>query len=725
MGTFERIRQVSPYALGLFAVLFVGFMILSDADISSLIRQGNNPQTTALANVNGEEIKYVDYETAVKEEMEAAKKQQKDPNAEVNDQQIRRQLWSQLIDNAIIQQEAKALGINLNNEVVADILLNFPPDFLRKNFMDSTGTFARSIYLELVKNPDNYKKYMKGASPEDQKAAVDGFRKDLIRIEEFLKKSRAQENLMNAVNFSGGVVSPLYAREKYIADNSATDVNYLVVDSRGLNPKDFKVSDAEIQKYYEANKQYWPQKEQRKIKYLAFPIQANANDTARAVKRISLLNSILNTATNGVQKDSIFTVKMAEFSGTSSNFQSIKDIDPAKAPFLSAIAEREIVGPINTADGVVYLRLDAKQSGTNITAKASHILIKFNDNKDSAKAEANKIMKRVKAGEDFAKLVSEFSQDKGSVPNGGDVGYFGEGQMIKPFQDAVFGAKVGDLLGPVESEFGFHLIKVTDKITDQIKYSEIKIKPVISSVTKNGIIREAQSVVEQLAKGVQFDTLAARLKKRTQESSFFEKNRPVLGSQYIADKAFASEVGTVLEPKELPGFGYVVVQVSDSRTKGLVPLADKKEDIESKIRKEKMLLSVKAKADALYNKVKSYGSLEAARAADSTLNIMYGQQVKANGAVQGINGRDFVFTSKVTTLPLNQISAPFKGEMAYYIAEVKNRTMPDEAKIKQELPAFTKNLTQSSRSQNYYIWIANQKQELPIIDNRYVHYSEY
>lgn len=99
--------------------------------------------------------------------------------------------------------------------------------------------------------------------------------------------------------------------------------------------------------------------------------------------------------------------------------------------------------------------------------KASHILIKVEAKADEAqKAEARKkiedIQKRVKKGEDFAALAKEFSQCPSSA-KGGDLGYFRRGQMVKPFEDAAFKLKPGELSDIVKTSFGFHLIKVTDK----------------------------------------------------------------------------------------------------------------------------------------------------------------------------------------------------------------------------------------------------------------------
>lgn len=89
--------------------------------------------------------------------------------------------------------------------------------------------------------------------------------------------------------------------------------------------------------------------------------------------------------------------------------------------------------------------------------RARHILVKTED-------EANAILKQLKDGTDFAKLAEEKSEDKGSGKQGGDLGYFAKEAMVKPFADAAFDMKAGEVsTKPVKTEFGYHIIKVEDK----------------------------------------------------------------------------------------------------------------------------------------------------------------------------------------------------------------------------------------------------------------------
>jgi peptidyl-prolyl cis-trans isomerase C len=111
--------------------------------------------------------------------------------------------------------------------------------------------------------------------------------------------------------------------------------------------------------------------------------------------------------------------------------------------------------------------------------KASHILIKVDPKADaSQKAEAKKkidlVQAKLRKGEDFGALAKEYSEGP-SGPEGGDLGYFTRGQMVKPFEDAAFAMKPGEVSGVVETKFGYHLIKVTDKKPEiTMSYDDVK-----------------------------------------------------------------------------------------------------------------------------------------------------------------------------------------------------------------------------------------------------------
>lgn len=136
--------------------------------------------------------------------------------------------------------------------------------------------------------------------------------------------------------------------------------------------------------------------------------------------------------------------------------------------------------------------------------RASHILIKTIDDENNelsdekkaeAKEKAQEVLAKVKSGEDFATLAKEYSEDTGSAINGGDLDFFPRGYMVEPFEKAAFSMKVGEVSDLVESNFGYHIIKVTDKVDEQKSFDEVKddIKTTLQNENYNKQIEKLKS----------------------------------------------------------------------------------------------------------------------------------------------------------------------------------------------------------------------------------------
>jgi len=112
--------------------------------------------------------------------------------------------------------------------------------------------------------------------------------------------------------------------------------------------------------------------------------------------------------------------------------------------------------------------------------KASHILVRVpqgatGPGKEELRKKAEALLQRVRAKEDFAALARQSSEDPGSARNGGDLGAFGRGQMVPAFEQAAFGLKPGEVSGIVETPFGYHIIKVTERIpARKMPFAEVK-----------------------------------------------------------------------------------------------------------------------------------------------------------------------------------------------------------------------------------------------------------
>jgi peptidyl-prolyl cis-trans isomerase SurA len=145
------------------------------------------------------------------------------------------------------------------------------------------------------------------------------------------------------------------------------------------------------------------------------------------------------------------------------------------------------------------------KSGTNVQVRASHIFIAIPDGADAAtvaekQAQAAKLMERATAGEEFAKLARESSDDPATRAEGGDLGYFGKDMLPKAIEEMVFAMKVGEIRGPVRADRGFHVIKLIDrKVKDPKPLEEVK-DDVRGQLRQKEMERQTKSYLAELRK---------------------------------------------------------------------------------------------------------------------------------------------------------------------------------------------------------------------------------
>jgi parvulin-like peptidyl-prolyl isomerase len=179
------------------------------------------------------------------------------------------------------------------------------------------------------------------------------------------------------------------------------------------------------------------------------------------------------------------------------------NLDPIIEPYIEQEVVwrlRDKVIKVDTALDDTRLKQLFEQQGTGTTIKARHVLLRLPGDatpaqRDSVTRLAQGIRDRARKGEDFAGLARQYSQEPGAQQSGGDLGYFGRGQMVAPFEQAAFAMNVGDVSDVVETPFGLHIIKVEDKKSADFESSKVAFR----EEAKNRLIQDAeQNYVKQL-----------------------------------------------------------------------------------------------------------------------------------------------------------------------------------------------------------------------------------
>jgi peptidyl-prolyl cis-trans isomerase D len=233
--------------------------------------------------------------------------------------------------------------------------------------------------------------------------------------------------------------------------------------------------------------------------------------------------------------------------------------------------------------------------------RASHILIKLPEKADApamdeALRKAGELARRARAGEDFAKLAKDYSQDAGSAKAGGDLGGVAPGTMVKPFEDAVFRLNAGEISEPVKSEFGYHVIKLTELTPERV--------PEFETVRKQLEAEERQTQAEArfLEQAETFRNLvfeqpdsltpaAEQLGLKVEQSDWFTRERGIgiASDARVRDVAFGDEVmlrNVNSEAMEIAGNALLSVRKLDIEAPRQRPLDEVRAEIEQQLRRK-------------------------------------------------------------------------------------------------------------------------------------------
>jgi peptidyl-prolyl cis-trans isomerase C len=145
---------------------------------------------------------------------------------------------------------------------------------------------------------------------------------------------------------------------------------------------------------------------------------------------------------------------------------------------------------------------------------ARHILV-------DTEAEAKALKEKIDKGADFAQLAKENSKDPGSKDDGGNLGYFGHGQMVPQFEEVVFKLKKGEVSDPVKTQFGWHLVKLEDRRVKQPPAFEIVKDRIIQSM----LLRKAQQTAVSLRSGAKIEVVDPEIKKAVDDRNAMIQNQ--------------------------------------------------------------------------------------------------------------------------------------------------------------------------------------------------------
>ncbi|WP_282165017.1 peptidylprolyl isomerase [Cellulophaga baltica] len=661
MAILDKIRRKTTILILIIGLALFAFVI---SGIFSTNAFSGAKVGSSVAEVNGDEISIDGF----REQVEIASKSY---GANASSMQVVNNVYEQNVRNAILDQQFEKLGIVVEQDQIVNFLRTNPTYSQLPQFLNENGVFDENKFISFIadlklNNPAGYQQWLQ----EEQ---------SIIRA----AKEQIYFNLIRA-----GVGTTLKEGElDYKLANDKFDISYVRVPYASILDSTVAVSKSEIESYVKAHAEDFKQEDSRDIQFVYFEEKASLSDEKEVEEKITAL--LGDTQMFNEAKDTTETVR--GFRNTLDNiafldvnsdtkFDTIykpkSSLSPKVTDTLVKMNIGQIYGPYRDGNTFKVSKLTGKRAGGNV--KASHILIAFagatsageevTRTKEEAESKAKEVLAEAKkSGAVFADLAKENS-DGPSGPRGGDLGFFQEGAMVKPFNDFVFNNGTG-AIGLVETDFGFHIVKVEEKqdlyqvanLVREVEPSEETIDLLFQDATKFEM-----STVENSAK---FEEVAKQdnyVVRPVNKLNPMDENLPGLGSQRaIVQWAFNSdsEIGDV-KRFDLND-GYAVVRLTAKYAKGLMTSEDASPVVLPILRKQKKAAMIIEK-----NKGKSFDAF----AKDNNVSAATASAISVKTPTIAGAGREPAVAGTAYVLAEGKTSGLIEGESGVYMVTVTKKT---------------------------------------------------
>jgi peptidyl-prolyl cis-trans isomerase D len=695
MAMMAKMRSLAPAFIITVGALFVLFMVISDSNVLEAL----GGKTNYVGSINGVEVSYQEFQGAVERQRETQKQQTGNDIPEEQFDQFRDQVWESLVTEKLIEEEVQRLGITVSDEEVKDIILGEdPPAFLKQNFIDSLGRFNREMYEEAIFNPQN--------------------EKILLQAEEYVKQSRYREKLQSLLE-AGITIGEDELKRKFIAQNTYMDAQYALFANILFPDSVLNITEDDMRKYYDDNPDKFKINAQRKLKYVIFKNEPSHADSMLVIRNLENVKQIAENDTS----DFKYFVDIYSEAPYSVDTFSVNQLSNDAIKAFKNANKGAIVGPFPAKTGGfdLYHLLNAIPSNEKFV-RASHILISQMGDDEANLAEANRIYQELINGANFSEMAMEYSKDPGSAKNGGDLGWFGKGMMVKEFDEASFTGKVGEIQKPIKTSFGYHIILVTDVST-----SKYIVERILNAVNESATTRDekfnAANDFAYLAQNNGFEKEAELMNYTIQESGNFNlKSASIPGigaNKRLIKFAFDNSLNSVSEVHKMPT-GYVVAQVSEVISDGL----EKFEDIQAKIRPMVVIERQFEKAQqlALEDMKKADNDLNKIKQIDSRIQVGNTGRFNSTTSIPQI-GKDNAFIFTALNMKVGETSEPVKGLRGYFIIKLTEKTPFDSTAFQAQIATLRNSLYQEKKSTALSTWIAEIKDKADIEDKRYMFYG--
>lgn len=693
MATLERIRSKG----GVLVAVMIGFALLAFI-LTDLLSSGNSifqRSQMEIAEIDGESVSIQEFQARVSE-MEEYTRLNSGESAldEEMINRLRDQAWNQMINEIVLGKKYEELGIEVTSaELVEMVTGSEVHPMIRQLFTNpQTGVFDKQQVINFLRS----KQYDATANfywtfVEDQ----------LINERLFRKYS--------SLFGKGFYVTNQWIESEANARSNKVDFNFLVKRITSIDDKEVSVSESEIKAYYNENIDEFRQEASRDIEYLTFDVEPTEEDRESTRERLLEMKDDFSSP----------DIDVAQFVRINSDvpfnprYMKPEALDPEIRDFVLTASEGDVFGPYFEDETFKLTRLvDVAQLPDSVRAR--HILLRKNpQNPDEADQLADSLINLLNNGADFEELARQYSEDQGSAINGGDLGWFRQGQMIQPFNDACFFGEEGEIV-KVESQFGIHIIHIMDKgipstkyqlatLGREVTYSSKTYQNVYSDATRFAALNNTQ---EKFNKAIEEQNLTKKYGRNLRKNDRNVGN--LESSRELVKWAFKAEEGDMSPIFEF-GDQFVIAVLTNITEEGNMSLSAVRNRIERQLmnekKKEKLIEQLKEQKESgkSLEEIAEAVDGEIQSASDITFNSF-----QVTGA-----GVEPALVSLAVYSPVNQVSEPAAGNNGVYLVQVTNKE-----KVEVNKEQVKRQLVNSINQRVSYQLLQTIRDNAEIVDNR-------
>lgn len=655
MALIGSIRKRTGLLIGIIAVAMLAFLLMDGLSTASRTAGAGGQNVGKIA---GEKVgvqyfdqMYNDYESRFRTfnpEFETDEKGRAD---------LRDLVWNDIVTDKLLASSYKDLGISVTLKELEQAI-----------YGDNVHPIARN----LLSDPDT-RQFDNVSASQFIKGVEEGTdtRPEAITFVNHLKKivyeSLLKEKYANLYN-SGDFVPDFLAQQAKKNSGANATINYIYFPYSDVADADVSVTDKELQTYLANHSDVYKKEASRNVWFYKIDIIPSAEDSADARAELNDLLVDFKKA----KDDSIFVRKFSDV-----------EFDVVYQKRDELLANPNVIGFFEDEVGTYYepyfgnnaytitKLVDRKMIPDSV--EASHILLpqpQTIEQRDSLQNLADSLLAYLQEGGDFSAVAATHSVDQSNSQNGGDLGYFKPGTMVKPFNDACFYQhEEGDVF-QVVSQFGLHIVKITDAtpateavrlahVTRALEYSKHTAKDLLNKMNEFRLEHDSPEKFEAAAEGS--DYVISKLE--------LTQNQAVVGqlgqAREIVQWAFKEKVGSI---KDFDiNDQYILAYIKADNPKGTQPLEAVRGEITQKVLNQK-------KADQIIKNLGSYTDLQ-------TLASQSGKEVESGFALRASfprlkGGEEPEVAGHIFGMEEGAISEPLKGESGCYVVQVESISIP-------------------------------------------------